>query len=254
MRWNRLCSLTVLLAVMLIATALLAGCASGSLGASQATTLPTATPTLTATPTAAPMFTPTPDPNANPYPPYSGKLLWNDPLTSNNQGHQWDEGGGVCQFSGGAYQVVQAPHVGGACFEEGTAFSNFTFQVKMTFLQHSSTLDGAGIVFRADRSNRSNYYVLALYASGSYYLGICAGSDCSRVVFQGHCQVCQFGPSQSNTLAVVANGNSFTFYVNGQQLASGTNSVYSQGAIGFFGVALGSTSIFAYQNLKVWQL
>jgi hypothetical protein len=223
---------------------LLAGCASGTAISQPQTTTPTIAPTSTLMPTATPI--------PNPYPPYTGTLVWDDPLTESGQGHQWSDGG-PCQFSGEGYQVVQQPNYGGTCFETATTFSNFALQVTMTFLQHSSAYDGGGITFRADPNNLNNHYELDLYASGKYYLAICAGYDCSRVVFQGKCDNCHFDPAQPNTLAMVANGNSVTFFANGQQLASGTDATYSQGVIGFFGVAFSSPSTMLYQNLKVWQ-
>lgn len=225
---------------------LLTGCAIGP----TASRPPTATPTIAPTSTLIPTATATPIPN--PYPPYAGTLVWNDPLEGNNEGHEWSEGG-PCRFLGDAYQVVQQANYGGACLEGSSQFSNFALQVDLTFLQSSSTEDAGGITFRADPNNPNNQYELNLYANGHYYLAICAGYDCSRVVFQGICHTCQFGPTQPDTLAVVANGNSFAFYVNGQQLASGTDSTYSQGLIGFFGVAFSSTSIMAYQHVEVWQ-
>lgn len=227
---------------------------------------PSPTPAAAFTPTpqtsATPTPTPTPDPNANPYPPHGGSLVLNDPLANNSQGNQWDESsdglGNACRFSGGTYQVVRAPHYGGACFERANTFGDFTFQVEVTFHQHSSTQDSAGIVFRADPGNPgSNNYELALYASGLYFLAICrangSGADCSQTVFRGTCHICHFGASQTNRLAIVARGTSFTFYVNGQKLASGTDSTYSQGLIGLDGSALNAPSIMAYRNARLWQ-
>ena len=225
---------------------------------------PSPTAGATSTPTAPPTatLTPTPDPNANPYTPSMGTLVLNDPLVDNSQGHQWDvdsNSGNACQFSGGSYQVVRAPHYGGPCFARATNFSSFTYQVDVTFLQQSSNQDGAGIVFRADPGDpgRKNY-TLALYVGGKYYLEVCVpsgvqGEDCSRVVFQGTCSTCTFSASQSDRLAIVASGNQFTFYVNGQNVASGTDSTYSQGLIGVEGSASDNPSIMAYQNARVWR-
>ena len=238
---------------------LLAGCDSG-ISASQPQTI---TPTTAPTPT--PTFTPTPTQVANPYPPYTGTLVWNDPLTDNSLGHRWDESytnGDSCRFSDGAYQVVAVPPGSSDCFERafGSAgqFSNFALQVTVTFLQTHSRNDGMGIYFRADGMGipAGKFYYLVLYANGWYFLGSCfPPSGCAgAVALQGVCHICHFGSTQANTLGLVANGKHFSFYVNGHKLASGTDATFSQGLIGLTGNAYTSTSIMAYKNLKIWRL
>jgi 3-keto-disaccharide hydrolase len=252
--FRRACLIFLIFPVML--TLLLAGCTS------EAVTSPSqATQTIAPTPTPTPTFTPTPTPVANPYPPYTGTLVWNDPLTDNFQGHNWDESnfnGNSCWFSGGAYDVSSTPPGSNTCYERANQFSNFALQVTVTVLQTHSHNDGAGITFRSNGNSipSGKFYYLVLYTSGQYYLGSCfPPSGClGAIVLQGVCHVCHFGPSQATTIGLVANGKHFTFYANGQKLASGTDATFSQGLIGLEGEGYPSTSIVAYKDLKIWQL
>jgi eukaryotic-like serine/threonine-protein kinase len=197
---------------------------------------------------------------ANPYPPYSGSLMLNDPLNGNNQGHQWQVNGdgatgNACQFAGGAYHVVDAQNYGGACFATATDFSNFTYQVDMTFVRAGQSFDGGGI---AIRSSGNNYYYFEIFESGRYTFAACTGNDCSHAVAEGLSQgIPSFhaGLNRSNTIAIVANGNSFELYVNGEHVAgpvSDTNSTSSHGMIGVYGSAKDATTEVMYKNARVW--
>jgi hypothetical protein len=63
------------------------------------------------------------------------------------------------------------------------------------------------------------------------------------------------GLHQLNTIAVVAHGNSFTFYANGQQFAGPfTDNTYSSGMVGFYDAASQGATEVVYSNAKAWQL
>jgi serine/threonine protein kinase len=197
---------------------------------------------------------------ANPYPPYSGSLVLNDPLNGNSQGHQWQVIGdgyvpNSCQFVNGAYHVVDAQNYGGACFATATDFSNFTYQVDMTFVRAGVSFDGGGI---AIRSSGNNYYYFEIYESGRYTFAACTGNDCSHAVAEGLSQgIPSFhtGLNRSNTIAIVANGNSFELFVNGERVAgpvSDTTNASSHGMIGVYGSAKDATTEVIYRNVKVW--
>jgi hypothetical protein len=72
----------------------------------------------------------------NPYT-YSGTLVFSDSLTSNNQGHQWDENKN-CVFTGGTYHVIAPdPHYSDYCIANATDYGNFAYQVQMKLLNRS---------------------------------------------------------------------------------------------------------------------
>jgi len=199
-----------------------------------------------------------PTAQVNPYPPYTGTLVWNDPLKDNRQGHRWDESdqglGNGCRFQGGAYQVVNVPGDSTQCGESAKTFQYLALQVTVIFAESSSPEDAAGIVFGTTTSNTSGTsYILRLAARGTYVLELCL-VVCSQTLFQGTCQVCHLGPSQANTLGLVVEQNTFTFYMNGQRLASAADGNYDPAFISFYGHAVTSTAIIGYQDLKIWQL
>ena len=59
--------------------------------------------------------------------------------------------------------------------------------------------------------------------------------------------------SEQNTLAVIANGSSFTFYLNNSQLNSLSDSTYSKGEIGLFANDSHNPTEVIFQKARVWQ-
>jgi hypothetical protein len=197
---------------------------------------------------------------ANPYPPNRGSLVLNDPMVNNNQGHQWqvfndDTSGNSCQFVDGAYHVVDAPQSAGACFATATNFSNFTYQVQMTFIRAGQSFNGGGITIR---NSGSNYYYFEVFESGRYAFVSCTGNDCSHTIADGSSLVIPSfhkGLNQPNTLAIQVDGYSFDLYVNGVHIGgpvSDANKTSSHGMIGVFGAANDGTTEIVYKNAKVW--
>jgi hypothetical protein len=159
--------------------------------------------------------------------------------------------------------MVEVANYGGSCLAQATNFSNFAFQVQMTFLKYGKQFSGGGLVFRGD-SATSKYYVLEIFESGRYTFYSCAGNDCSHGIagYPNQPEVISSfhtGLNQTNTIAVVANGNTFTFYANGVSFAGPiTDTTYTQGMIGFYAEGgseggPGATTDVAYSNAKVWQ-
>ena len=196
----------------------------------------------------------------NPYPPYRGTLALNDPLIDNNQGHHWQvfndtTTGNSCQFVDGAYHVVDAPKNQGACFATATNFSNFTYQVDMTFLRAGQSFDAGGMVIRG---SGNSYYYFEVFESGRYTFVSCTSTDCSHTLVDGLSQAFpsfHTGLNQSNTIAIVVSGFSFELFINGVKvggLVSDANQVSDHGMIGVFGAANDATTEVAYNNAKIW--
>jgi hypothetical protein len=64
----------------------------------------------------------------------------------------------------------------------------------------------------------------------------------------------QTGSGASNLLAIVANNNTISLYINNQLIASVVDSNYSSGHIAFFAQSEGNLTEVAFTNLKVWNL
>lgn len=198
--------------------------------------------------------------NANPYPPHSGTLVLNDPLSNNDQGHNWSvytdpTTGNSCQFSNGAYDDVMVAHYGGPCLAQATDFSDFTYEIQMKFVRTGTSFAGGGIVFR---SNGDRYYYFEIFESGKYTLNACIGNNCSNAVTENLSQSIpsfHIGLNQTNVIAVVAQGNNFTLSVNGERVVgpvSDSAATSSHGMIGVYAEGGDTTTEVVYSDAKVW--
>lgn len=187
--------------------------------------------------------------NANPYPPHTGNLVLADPLVDNSQGNSWpdgfDQGGSGCTFRDGAYHAVESAkgYIQDCAI---STFSNFVFQAKMTILKG----DCGVLTFR---NENSSYYAFSVCQNGSFYLNIIGNNG--RQLFSGSNSAIKTGLNQSNVAAVLAQGSSIAFYVNGRFMGSVNDITLGSGAIGFGANApfTGPTEV-AYNDAKVWTL
>jgi hypothetical protein len=216
---------------------------------------PKPTPTITPTPHVTPSVTgsPTVGTQPNPYPPRTGGLVLSDPLKDNSKGHQWDVGtfanGSSCAFTGGSYHVAVSTkgHVF-ACDAENASFADFACEVQMTILKG----DRGGLFFR-QIGTQGPYYYFSIKTDGSYELDSFNGHT-SHVLKQGTSSAIKKGLNQPNLVAVVAQGNSITLYVNRQSLAQVSDSITSHGLIGLAADATDQPAEVAFTNTNVWAL
>jgi len=189
--------------------------------------------------------------------PFSDRLVLDDPMYDNSHGNQWAEipndAGGSCRFTQGTYHVSQT-QVGNFyyCLAQGRMFSNFTFEVKMSFIKGS---DG-GIVFRAD-PNTSRFYYLVIGQDGRYFFFAYDGSHFHALISGSitH-EISGFytGPNQGNLIGVVARGSTLDLYANGQRYASVIDGTFSTGEIGVVASAFSQPTEVAFSDAKVWSL
>jgi eukaryotic-like serine/threonine-protein kinase len=195
----------------------------------------------------------------NPYPPYTGNLVLNDPLKGNSQGNNWDVSStqinNNCQFAGKAYQstndyVSNNLNSGNACFAENTNFDNFTFQVQITLVKGLC----GGIVFRGD-SKANNFDRFVICSNNWFDFRQCSNGYCDVVFANGPSPAINAKLGTTNTLAVVAIGNVITMYVNGKQVVSANDSGFSQGQIGLVTSGYGgSLTVAMFRNAQVWMM
>ena len=222
----------------------------------------TAPPTITAqtnlTTTASPppiTATTTGNLETIPYPPYHGTLALNDSLrdSSNLNFGEASSGGLTCQFTKGAYHVGSTGQSTALCVAPATDFSNFVYEMQMTIIKG----DSGGIFFRAD-FNSSKLYFFAVSTEGTYELILYTDSSHAKTLRNITLSAAiHRGLNQTNLIAVGANGNIITLYINHQQLVSVNDSTYSHGQIGLvaapFAGSVDPTEV-AFNNAKVWTL
>jgi hypothetical protein len=190
----------------------------------------------------------------NPYPPYTGSLVLNDPLRDNSAGYQWSEGkqpgNALCGFSGGAYHMSLSQKGFDYCGPKanGLVFSNLAFEANITILQG----DYAGIWFRYDRSQGTRY-LFFMDTQGNYGLTT-DENDTISYLRQGSRPAAFRLGHQTNLLAIVAIGNTIAMYVNHQFLASITDTSYQQGQIGVFAQGINGGFDIIDSDVRVWKL
>lgn len=182
-----------------------------------------------------------------------GTPAFSDSLAGPNV-NNWDVGtdsnGNGCAFTGGALHFSEAQQNNGfTCLAEGTSFSDFAYQVRMTIIKG----DGGGMVFRASTSGIMEYE-FDVYEDGTYDFVVWFSGSHSRTLASGFSPIIHTGLNQSNELTVVARGHSFYLYANGQYLATVNDTTYASGAIGLVVGALTKATEVAFQNAQVWTL
>jgi hypothetical protein len=189
---------------------------------------------------------------ANPYPSYftgRGTIALNDSL---NQAGNWSESsntssGGTCSFTGGAYHV-SVTNTGNYydCYLP-KSYGNFAFQVQMTIVQG----DCGGITFRED-SDGVNFYAFRVCQNGNYYLDVNWNGKSFTTERSGSNSLINRGLNQRNSIAVLANVDAISVYVNGHIIDSINNAVYSNGTVGLLAFGTGNTTEVAYNDAKMW--
>jgi hypothetical protein len=219
--------------------------------------------------TQTPRTTPTPQTEQNPYGNHNGILVLNDPLNQQNQQKLWEDSPGFCSFSTGSYHVVAGPQAQKFTLCNATAsdYANFVYQVQMTLTRATSTGDSGGIVFRGNIPNKQ-FYFLEIFATGNYAFyrcpgtqGMCAPLSSSTMTGVGPIPSFRTGLNQPNTIAVVANGNTFTIYVNNQLVVdpivdTAADPTYSHGTIGMMAREKNVNAItdVTFNDVKIWKL
>ena len=178
------------------------------------------------------------------YPPFT-ILALNDSLTTNSSSG-WNSAT-QCQFTSTGYQIsIAQAGFSEECFAGSTNFTNFAYQVTMTITKG----DCGGLIFRA--VDNQNYYAFYVCQDGRYNAVLVvknANAGSTKVASSGAIHA---GLNQSNTLAVVVQGNTYNLYANGQRIDTFTDGTFTHGAIGVLAIDLTSPTVVNYANALVW--
>jgi hypothetical protein len=189
--------------------------------------------------------------NPDPYASRNGTLDFFDSM-QNAIDSNWYTGtsGATFAFTGGAYHITVTAN---NTFNSDTltmTYSNFAFEAQMTIVRG----DQGGIVFRDDTSKNSFYYFY-VQQGGYYSLDLYQNNKFVRTLGNGSNSPFKTGLGQSNILAVVANGNALTLYINHQSVINTTDNTLTDGSLGVVSNNASSSSTdVAFNNVKVWKL
>ncbi|GHO97764.1 hypothetical protein KSF_078120 [Reticulibacter mediterranei] len=159
---------------------------------------------------------------------------------------------GSCQFISGAYHVREAAAMTFNSCAGAFSFSNFAFEVEATIIQG----DCSGVLFRSDRINRK-YYKFQFCLDGSFslfkYVDRIGKNAQQLVPVQKHIAI-KRGANETNMMAVVAQGNQITLFVNQQQVAMVQDGSYAAGSIELVAASDKNPTEVSFQNIKIWTL
>ena len=187
----------------------------------------------------------------DPYTP-QGTLALVDPL---NQPDAWQPQsntsfGGSCQFTNGRLEIKQkAPSKFYVC-DESTLYQNFVIEVKMTIIEGD-----CGSVIIRNKNDDSQSYPLEICSDGHYYFNRFDEHGKGWIDLSSDHTSAAFKPlGQTNTVGIVANGNTFDLYANGKKIDSITDNTLSLGIIGFSADAPEHNATVLYQDVRIWAL
>ncbi len=112
--------------------------------------------------------------------------------------------------------------------------------------------DTGGISFRWNLNVGYEFYITP---EGSYTLfshDPDPYSNTSTILLNGSSSAISTGLNQSNLIAVLAQGNTITVYVNNQYIGRVVDNTYSKGGIGASASAFINPTEVLYSNAKVW--
>jgi hypothetical protein len=195
----------------------------------------------------------------NPYPPYTGQLVLDDPLDHDDG--QWLPGPlGKCVYQNGKYTLTAMKDDGGEAICPGgpQITGDFTLQVEITFVYQSYVHptpndDGAAGIAFARTANGLDYYLILLNQQGKLtFNGVGPATPGEGQLATK--ESASFKKDQPILLAVVLQGHQASIYVNFVKELAVTIPTLGQGRISLE-VDFGEYSYFpsaAFRNAKLW--
>lgn len=190
----------------------------------------------------------------NTYPPAGWPPpVLNDSMASNSSGY-WsvgDDQNGSCQFTNEAYQVSTKSSSRGYYCEPARNFdfTDLALEAQIMIVQG----DQGAILFRTNATS-GDYYWLWISSDGKYGFEIWANNNPSKSLGSGVVADLNTGPNQFNTVAVVAQANTFHLYINHKAIGVMTDpaSTYTHGTLAFEAFATSNPTTILFRNVKVW--
>jgi eukaryotic-like serine/threonine-protein kinase len=169
----------------------------------------------------------------------------------------WDQNDS-CAFQGDGYHVSAKKVFGKGqfkgCMESGYSYTNATISVDITMLGGHA----GGVFFRVNTDLFRNYagYLFALDSQGNYTVSRSNNFSSGDVPLKEGTVASGFraGYNVKNTLQIIANGSSLSFYVNGVFLDKEQDATFTSGDIAFFASATDNSTDadIAYSNIRVF--
>ncbi|GER81999.1 hypothetical protein KTAU_06370 [Thermogemmatispora aurantia] len=188
----------------------------------------------------------------------AGRLVYSDALTNADnpatRQANWDRNG-HCLFGGDGYHVVQAVSLTTTqriCHEANYSYGNIALSVQMKILSGAS----GGVFFRLHPNlfSLSSGYLFEVDSQGRYRIARFDGGIEQPFADWASSPALQSGNGVANTLQIIANGSSLSFYANNVYLTTVSDNSYTEGNIGFLGTAGDNDANVVYSNLAIYAL
>ena len=181
-------------------------------------------PTLAApaiTPTTAPSPTPSPTPKCPPTPALPAGVLFSEDFGSRQvsecNGWQFPNSDNAdALWSPNAYTIsIKKPNSGAMTGMEGLSrqYADFALETEAQPLDDNVSVYGLIFRYSKNQDGKEAYYRFALFPDGRYSLNKLAAGDWTRVVDYTASPLIKTGKNK-NTLGVIAQGSTFSLYVN----------------------------------------
>jgi predicted component of type VI protein secretion system len=185
--------------------------------------------------------------------PYAvGNVALTDALKDNSGGNKWQEDS-HCAFAQGVYEVKETKqNTFVPCLANNTNFSNFSYRVALRVLAG----DCAGTIFRADANANKEYYY-EVCQTGTYDLVYYDGNSGHYLVRPTNSSAIKTGTGSNaiNIIAVTANNDTITLYVNGTTLDTVQDATLTSGSIGVIVINDKSSGTdVGFADAKVWSI
>jgi serine/threonine protein kinase len=191
----------------------------------------------------------------------AGKAAYHDPLNDANnpatQNAGWnglDGNDSHCQFQSDGYHVSEGVNLHG-CGEQ-TTYDNATITVNMDILSG----DSGGLFFRVNTNVFGAYsgYLFQVNSQGQYKIwrsnNFNFGNDTQVLQDWTTSSALKTGYNVKNTLQVIMNGNTMSFYANGVYLTQVQDSTYTSGFVALGAFSSGDNTEVVYSNIKIYPI
>jgi hypothetical protein len=184
--------------------------------------------------------------------------LNNASATSTMQAN-WDQNQGCAFKTSGYHAFARKMFSKGqmwGCMENSYSYTNMTISVDMTMVSGHT----GGVFFRINTDLFRNYagYLFALDSQGNYTIARSKNFSTDNVPVKKGMISSGFkaGYNAKNTLQIIANGSSLSFYVNGVFLDQEQDTTFASGTIAFFASSAdnGTDADIAYSNIRVFTI
>jgi hypothetical protein len=218
-----------------------------------ATPTPVPTPTHTPIPTATPTLTPTPGPTPTPTPSLqAGVLLFEEDFVSIPEDWDLGEVGDVVYAHENAKYVVEVNKEHWMAWQNvDDVLEDFVVEVETTLVE-GDIFNSSGFFFRYQ--DKDNFYSLDLNGNGKYMIGKEVDGEWVDIIdWRVSAALRPYG--EANVVRLVAYGDAFWVYVNGQFVDTFTDNSFGRGDIAIHVTAYDDPPARAtFDNLRVWDV